>query len=317
MLKEKFDNPKILAILTVFFWSFSSLLAKLISIKSPFLLFSISFVFALIIYILYAFKTFGNNFIRKLKKIPAKYFFIGLSGYYAVWLGNTMSFRAYDSAAETTVLNYTWLIFTVFFAEIFFNKQKKKNLTAIIEYLGILAAFASVFVLSVKGNVNDFEISNTKGLAWGLFGGLSYGFFSAYSSTISKENQSIFLISAISSGLIAMLITAYFFNGNLISQIKNLTLKDIALTAALGILVDALGYIMWTRSLTIARNNQISVSKIVSIIFILPVSSLIVISIFLKEYTMYKPYFLVSIFFLLIGSFLSQKSKFIANRIKG
>ena len=198
-------------------------MAKLISIKSPYLLFSLSFSFALIIYIVYAYRNYGKELFRQFRHIPVKYFLIGLSGYYAVWVGNTESFRAFDSASETTVLNYTWLIFTVFFTETIFRRKKQLNLKSIIEYTGVFAAFVSVYVLAVKGRWGQFDIGNVEGIFWGLFGGMAYGFFSAYSGTIPKKKQPVFLISAILSGLLAMLLTSYFTSGNLIAQAKQLT----------------------------------------------------------------------------------------------
>lgn len=316
MDKNILQKPKFLAILTVVFWSFSSLLAKLISLQSPYLLFSISFSFALVIYFIVAYQFYNKQLIRILKKIPVKYFCIGLSGYYAVWVGNTESFRAFNSASETTVLNYTWLIFTVVFSEFFFRKKKTITLKNIIEFSGIFLGFISVYTLSVQGKLLSFQVSNLKGILWGLFGGISYGFFSAYSSTLNEKKQILFLIAAITSSLIAMLITSYFKSGNIIKQIQHLSWQQLSLTALLGILVDALGYIMWTRSLTISRYKKINVSKIVSFIFLLPVTSLVIVSLFFKEITIFKPYFISSILFLLLGLVLTQKSKDLTIQLK-
>jgi drug/metabolite transporter (DMT)-like permease len=316
MLNGVFNKPHTLAILTVLCWSFSSLLAKLISIQSPYLLFSFSFSFALIVYLIIAYKIYRNHLFQTIKKVPIKYFLIGLCGYYAVWIGNTESFRAFNSASETTVLNYTWLIFTVFFSETIYKKQDSISLKNFIEFLGILFGFISVFILAVHGNILSFKINNINGILWGLFGGMSYGFFSAYSSTLNKERQIIFLISAISASLLAMLITSYFKSGNIILQAQKLSWQKIGLTALLGLLVDALGYIMWTRSLSISRTKNINVSKTVSIIFILPLTSLLIVSFYLKEYTITKPYFIVCILFLLGGLALTQKSGKVVKLIK-
>lgn len=316
MPKGVFNKPQVLALLTVLCWSFSSLLAKLISIQSPYLLFSFSFSFALIIYLIIAYRIYHKHLFRALRKVPFKYLIIGLSGYYAVWVGNTESFRAFNSASETTVLNYTWLIFTVFFSETIYRKKDSISLKSTIEFLGILLGFISVFILAVQGNILNFKINNINGILWGLFGGMSYGFFSAYSSTLTKERQIIFLISAISASLLAMLITSYFKSGNIILQAQKLSWQKIGLTALLGLLVDALGYIMWTRSLSISRLKNINVSKTVSIIFILPVTSLLIVSFYLKEYTIIKPYFIVCILFLLSGLLLTQKSEKVIKYIR-
>jgi len=316
MPKGIFNKPQALAILTVLCWSFSSLLAKLISIQSPYLLFSFSFSFALIVYLIIAYKIYRKHLFQAIRKVPFKYFLIGLCGYYAVWVGNTESFRAFNSASETTVLNYTWLIFTVFFTETIYQKKDSISLKSSIEFLGIILGFISVFILAVQGNILSFKINNINGILWGLFGGTSYGFFSAYSSTLNKERQIIFLISSISASLLAMLITSYFTSGNIILQAQKLSWQKIGLTALLGLLVDALGYIMWTRSLSISRAKNINVSKVVSIIFILPVASLLIVSFYLQEYTIIKPYFIVCILFFLGGLVLTQRSGYVTKFIK-
>ncbi len=312
------NNPRILAVLTIVFWSFSSLLAKLISIRSPYLLFSFSFSFAILVYLIYALRLYGTKlFFQKIKKLPIKYFILGLTGYYAVWVGNTESFIAYDSASETTILNYTWLIFTVFFSETVFHSLRGKfTLKVLIEYLGIAAAFFSIYILALEGKLNSFDFTNSKGILWGLFGGISYGFFSAYSGTIDKNQQPVFLLSAVFAGLIAMLVTTFFTTNSFSDELQNIQLSDILLAAALGILVDAFGYIMWTRSLSVARNQKLNVAKVVSIVFVLPVTSLVIISLFLKEYTIFKPYFLASLGVLIIGALLAQRSQSIAASIR-
>lgn len=309
------QNPKVLAILTVIFWSFSSTFARLISLSSPYLLFCMSFVFALIIYLAYAGFLYKGDFIRKLKRIPARYFLIGLFGYYAIWVGNTESFLSYNSASETTVLNYTWLIFTVFFSQLFFRPPSSINARFMVGNLGVLFCFLAVYFLAVEGRIGTFDFSNTRGLFWGLAGGMAYGFFSAYSSKIPKEEHPLFLIAAISSSLLAMLATAIFRNDSFAESVLKITAFDVLIAFAMGVLVDAFGYVMWTGSLRQASKLDIDISKVASIIFFLPVLSLVIVSIVFGENTIFKDYFLFSLVFLLSGIFLSQKAELISGFI--
>ncbi|MCF8234461.1 MAG: DMT family transporter [Bacteroidales bacterium] len=306
------NNPRTLAILTVVFWSFSSTLARMLSFSSPYLLFCLSFLFALVIYLFYAQRTYHKDLIKKLKTIPFRYFVIGLFGYYAIWLGNTESFLSYNSASETTVLNYTWLIFTVVFFQLMFRDQSKKLVALIPAYAGLLLCFISVYMLATGGSTGLFAFRNLHGLLWGLGGGMAYGFFSAYSSRVRKEDHPLFLIAALSSSLIAMLITFLLKNPMPLKVLAEITLHDILFAFAMGVLVDALGYIMWTRSLRLAKVKKADVSIIASIIFVLPALSLLIVSLVFCEPIILKGYFLLSLLFLLAGIWMTQKSEGIA-----
>lgn len=306
------NNPKTLAILTVVFWSFSSSLARMLSLSSPYLLFCMSFLFALLIYLAYAYKNYGHKLISKLRKVPFRYFVIGLFGYYAIWLGNTESFLSYNSASETTVLNYTWLIFTVVFFQLFFRDRSKSTVQSIPAYAGLFFCFLSVYILASGGSLGFFRFENIPGLLWGLGGGMAYGFFSAYSSKVSREDHPLFLIAALSSSLFAMLLTFFLKNPMPVQILAELGVRDILFAFAMGVLVDALGYIMWTRSLRLARVKRMDVSKLASIIFILPVLSLLIVSLVFREQTFLKNYFLISLLFLITGIWISQKSETIA-----
>ncbi|MFO8130422.1 MAG: DMT family transporter [Bacteroidales bacterium] len=306
------NNPKILALLTVIFWSFSSTLARLLSFSSPYLLFCLSFASALFIYLTYARTVYKRGLWQKLRQIPVKYFLAGLLGYYAIWVGNTESFLSYDSASETTVLNYTWLVFTVFFSTMIFNRPKKITVRAITGNVGLLLCFLSVYILAVEGRFTSFNFSNTAGLLWGLMGGMAYGLFSAYSANIPRDKRLLFLIAAVSSSLAAMLITAIFRDSSFRESIAAITLYDILYAFALGVLVDAVGYIMWTRSLQRAVATGTAIFKIASIIFLLPLLSLVIVSLVFNEKTIFEPYFLASILLLLAGIAMAQKAEGIA-----
>lgn len=309
------EKPRFLAVLTVLFWSFSSMLARMLSLSAPYFLFCISFAVALVIYLIYARCIYKKELFKRLRQIPAKYYFIGLLGYYAIWIGNTESFQSYDSASETTVLNYTWLIFTVFFSELIFNRPGRYTKKTALSYLGIIFCFASVYLLAVEGNLHLFDFQNTEGLLWGLGGGISYGLFSAYSSKIPKNKHPLFLIAAVSSSLIAMIFTTILQDASTAGIIYEISPKDIMAAIGLGVLVDALGYIMWTRSLREAKKKGMNISKIASVIFVLPVISLIIVSISFGENLLLRNYFIGSLALLLAGIILSQYPGLFTGRI--
>jgi len=305
-------NPKTLALITITFWSFGSYLARLMAIKSQFLLQGISYVFTFLTLLIYCLFLYKNSFFDKVKSNMKKGLLIGPFGYFVYSFALMQSFRAFDSASETTILNYTWLIFTVLFTDLLFRKksQKSKNLR-LVETFGIGLGFIAVVVLATRGKITGFEISNIKGFAWGLLSGISYGFFSAYSSTVDSKDQSAFLLSSILVSLGLMSI----FSIQEIGLIHTITLNDLVVVAIRGCLLNGAGYITWTSANRIAREKDISISRIASLMFLLPLLSLIIIAVFMKENILLKPYFLVSLALIILSGFLSQKSETIANMI--
>jgi drug/metabolite transporter (DMT)-like permease len=309
------NNPQLLTIATVLLWSFGPFLGRLVSLKSAVVLLSISFLFTFLTMLLFTFITHCLSLSNIVKAFSFKYLFFGLFGYFFYWFAFTQSFRAYNTGSEATVLNYTWPIFTIVFTELFFNnrnKGKKTKVIHVVESIGIFLGFLSILILATKGNVFSFNLANGIGLAWGLAAGASYGLFSAYSSTVSKEKQSIFLLYATFVSLAAMLTVS-------LSEAKifaTLTVNDIIIVALLGAVIDGLGYIAWTRANRVAREKNIDISSVASIVFTLPILSLVVITICLKETTLFQLYFLTSLLFVFLSSFLCQKPSFISNLFK-
>lgn len=304
------DNPKFLVISTITIWSFGAYLARLVSIKSQFLFLSISFSFTLITFLSYFSYLYRGSFYKRLRTTKIKYFFYGLFGYFIYWMGMIQSFRAFDSASETTILNYTWPIFTVIFTETLFRKESKKTVThRLIESVGIALGFMSVIILATKGNIFSFDISNIKGILWGLLGGISYGVFSSFSSSVPKEEHKTFLLSSIFVSWLLML----FLGVSELHLIKTLHIKDILIVACLGFLLDGVGYILWTRANRIAYEQKVNISSLASLMFILPLLSLIIIAIFLKETQLFQSYFVLSLLLILASSVLCQKSERISS----
>lgn len=311
------QNPKILAIITVLLWSFSIPLARFISLSSPYLLFSISFACALMIFLLRARSIYGNQLFSRIRAIPAQYYFIGVLGYYAIWLGNTKSFQSFDSASETTVLNYTWLVFTVLFSQLIFNRPKRVTTEVIVRNTGILLCFFAVYVLAMEGNIGGFNYANSHGIFWGLAGGASYGFFSAYSMRVPEKDHILFLLAAVFSGLVLMVLTYLIGTKNVVADLSDIRFQDILFALAIGVFVDAFGYMTWTRALQLARIRSIDISKLASIVFVLPVTSLSLVFLVFREAAIFKSYFLLSLVLLLFGIWLAQRSAFFTRLLNG
>ena len=235
---------------------------------------------------------------------------IGPFGYFIYSIGLIKSYRSFNSASETTILNYTWPIFTILITKLFFRKRRSESkLFRVFEWAGVLFGFLSVFILATKGHINTFQISNISGIAWGMLSGISYGFFSSYSSTIDKDDIASFLLVSISVSLIISIV----FSIKELALIKQITAQDILVVGILGCLLDGLGYIAWATANSIANEKKINISSVASLMFILPFLSLIVIFFFLRESTLFELYFIVSLLLIIISGILSQKTETITN----
>jgi drug/metabolite transporter (DMT)-like permease len=297
------NNPKTLILLTILVWSFGPSFGKILSDKSQFLLLAITFTFTLITMSIYFLKT-EKNISSKIKKTKPMYFLVGLTGYFLYWIFFFQSMRAYAEASTPTVLNYTFPIFTIILTNLLFNKTKRSFLFRFIEGAGLSIGILGVAVLATQGNISSFNIFNLEGLLWGIATGLSYGFFSSYSSTVKKEDHSIFLLSSIFASWILMAI----FSFSELYLLSTFTIKEFLAAAALGILPDGIGYITWTKSNSIARRKKIDISKIASLVFFLPITSSIVIALFFGENNLLQPYFIISIILVAISSFICQRA---------
>lgn len=300
------NKPYVLAIITILFWGFGSFLSRLMSMKSEFILLSIAYVFTLITMLTYFLYEHKGNFLGLFKNLTIKDILFGPFGYFLYSVGLMQSFRAFNSASETAILNYTWPVFTVIFSETLFQTQAKKSrLFHLVEGMGIFCGLLAVMILATKGNITTLDFLNIKGVGWGLLSGISYGIFSAYSGTVTKERQGGFLLSSIITSLVLMML----FSIKEISLISTFTFQDLLIVFILGSLLNGVGYITWTTANRIAREEEINISSIASLMFILPILSLTIIAIFLKETELFEVYFLVSLIFVVTSSILCQKAQ--------
>lgn len=306
-------NPKLLASLSIILWSFGGYLTKLISIRSQFLLLSLSFTFTFISLFVYNLVIYRSAIWDSLKTIKPRYFMFGVLGYFVYWIGLVQGTRSFGTVSEITILNYTWPVFTVLFTGLFFHTDRKRTLTSkIIEWIGITLGLSSVVILSTQGNVSSLSFSNLPGLAWGLLAGISYGMFSAYSSGVPKKDHSLFLLASIFTSWILMLM----FSSTEFNLVRTLSISDIFVAAALGFLLDGIGYLLWTRANRLARERQISISSVASIMYLVPVISLIIVAILLREGQLFQVYFIISLLFVLAGSIICQRIEPIEQRVK-
>ncbi|MBF0530517.1 MAG: DMT family transporter [Deltaproteobacteria bacterium] len=306
-------NPKLLAVATVFMWAIFAPVAKAISDRSQYLFVAGTF--------LCSFITFGGVGLLRWRRqkgqgfrgFKATYLFYGLFGFFFYYLGLNNCFREFPTAGGTVVLNYTWPIFTVIFSELIFRRTRKPVLYRLVEWTGIGIAFFAVYVLATKGQLGAVDFSRVAGLSWGLMAGASYGFFSAYSSTVPQSSQGLFLLISTFVSFFAMLPLA----ATETYLLSSMTFTDVLLMFTMGGVLNALGNFFWTSANIQAREKNIDISSVSSIIFFLPVISVILVSLIFREEELLKPYFAITILLLTGGSWLCQKTSWIVDLITG
>ena len=304
-------NPKTLAAITVGLWSFTGVVGSQIAFRSGYLLLVLSFSFTLLTF--YLFFSRGRTRGARLRDLANRpqYFAFGLFGYFIYYVGRVQSYRAFQTASEATLLNYTWPLFTIVFAQVLFSRQKRDGAVRWIEGLGMVFGVASVFLVATQGQLSSLRLANGPGVAWGLLAGISYGFYSAYSATVPEEEQAHFLLASIAGSWAFMLICAV----SEAFSVRTLTPRDVLLAVFLGCLADGLGYIAWTRANRLAHEMGLRVSAIASMTLALPLFNAFWISVLLRETALLSPGFLLSLGLIVASSVLCQRAEQIANRL--
>lgn len=300
------NNPKFLALLTILFWSFGIFLTRVISIKAPYINLSIQFFFIFLFFLFYNIAYYRRNLLQKILHIKTAYLLFGLFGYFIYFIGLFKSFALFNGASVTAILNYTFPLFTVIFRDLMFTKPKPRTfMVSVLEYSGLILGFVSILLVATRGNIHSLQITNVAGIAWGLSAGISYGIFSAYSSSVTQQDQPIFFLAATcESWILSIFLAIPEF-----SSIKQLPVSDYFYQAILAFVVNALGFLTWTRANRLANIMHIPISSVASLLYILPFLSLSIISFFLKETELFKPYFLISLVLLILGTYICQKSE--------
>jgi drug/metabolite transporter (DMT)-like permease len=307
-------QPTRLALVSIGLWSFGMYLGRLISISSEFILLGIAYCFTFITLLIYHRGQNKGQQVWSLSRLKLNYFLVGPFGYGLYSIGLIQSFRAFNTASETTILNYTWPMFTVLFtAALNRGGQKRAFSTRLIEAVGILMGFLAVIVLSSEGNFTELSFSNPAGILWGLLSGASYGFFSAYSSRVSKEDHSLFLLASVSISILLVGILSI----PEIDLLPTFTPTIILIAVILGSLMDGVGYITWTKANRLVEENRAtsSIASIAALMYALPVLSLVIITLLLGERSIFQGYFAASLVLVVLSAVICDRAEQIGARL--
>ena len=284
------DNPTALTAVTVALWSTGAVLGKLLSESSGYLELVLGFLIAAATIVIIRMTLLRRRFPRKL--FTVRTIAVGIVGYGLYWICYFKCFRLSDSASLPVLFNYTWPIFTVIFSHMMNSGSESPARVKLIELGGMALGLAGIW-FAVSSGTEQFTPQLAGVIGWGLAAGASYGLFSAFSATIAKEDQLDFLLLAIVASSLFLLP----FSFDEFGKIYQLTLRDLGLIALFGVGSEALGSLFWLQANRQARELNIDISRAASLIFFLPLLSLVIISIVFGERDLFRPGFFIGCLF--------------------
>jgi len=302
-------SARLLAGITIVVWSFAALMVKLFSTDARFLPLGLTFALSLTACGAYHIASYPRSWWHRLARLRVLHFAFGQLGYFGYTVPLVQCFRSFDTASTPTVLNYTWPVFTVLFTNAI-RRRLRSGYARRVEAAGVLLGFAAVAVVATDGRLAGALQMNAGGVLWGLLAGMSYGVFSAFSSTVPRRSNSAFLVASTltSLAIVAPLSAMEWRHGAAIS--------GAGLAAALyyGAVANGLGYITWTRANRLANEQGIPIASIASLMFVLPITSLMIVSLALGEREFLRPHFALAVLLVTAGSELCRRSERTAPR---
>lgn len=258
----------IFAITTVFMWSTLAAVVKLLLSDIPNLE-----ALAISSYISSGFLLIANMFTGKIKIMKSLKFkdigiisglgFIGLFVYSALYYYGLSQL----TSQEACIVNYLWPIMLVIFSCIIL----KEKLT-VMKAVAMVCSFVGIVVLSM-GSGDNSEGNVTLGIVGCIIAAACYGLFSVLNKKFNYD-QSIsmmifWLVAAVCSTILGLVTEDWV----------SLDGKQWLGMLWLGVVVDAIAYLLWA----IALNGAGNTAKIANIAYLTPFLSLVVSALLLKE----------------------------------
>lgn len=258
----------IFAITTIFMWSTLAAVVKLLLSDIPNLQ-----ALAISSYISSGFLLIVNVFTGKIKVMKTLNLkdigiisglgFIGLFVYSALYYYGLSQL----TSQEACIVNYLWPIMLVIFS-CFILKEKLTAMKAV----AMVCSFVGIVVLSM-GSGENTDGNVTLGIVSCIIAAACYGLFSVLNKKFNYD-QSIsmmifWLVAAVCSTILGLVTEEWV----------SLDGKQWLGMLWLGIVVDAIAYLLWTLALNGASNT----AKIANIAYLTPFLSLVVSALLLKE----------------------------------
>jgi drug/metabolite transporter (DMT)-like permease len=311
----KLQKPHFYAILTVIIWSFAASIMRMMLNNNSVISLNVSYFFGLLSYFFLAINEYGSisKIIEKIKLFDFKYYLFGSFGYFFCYLFMDLTYENFNkNISLTTIMNYTWPLLSFIFIT-FIVKKSKFNKNTLIEILGLCIAFFGIIYFATEGTLCLSGINNPKAIFFGLMIGISYGAFSAFSFKIGPSEITAFNLISISIGLILNITYSIFFAE---FNFKNFVYQDLIWCVIFGVFVDCFGYHFWGKAKSLANQMNINIAPVTSIVFFLPIISLLILAILFQEDSTKKNWFWISFILVFVGSVIVSKSEFLITQIK-
>ncbi len=256
-----FLNGYVLALVSVFFWSFNVLIAHYLSNQlTPFqIAFGRWFVAALVLLPLTA-KSVWNN--RKILWIHRKHVFV--SALIAVVLQNTI---VYQAGRTASVINMALLgtmapIFLVIFSKIFLHTS-----ISVKQIIGFGIALLGVLIIISKGRLNDLlHIPVVPGDFWMLFMTVIFGAYGVLQTRKTDVPALTLLGAMVFIGV--LILTPVFLITLWTDPVRHLTTEAVVIVIYMGVCPSIISYLCWDISL-----EKIGALKTGLLYYLMPVFS--------------------------------------------
>jgi drug/metabolite transporter (DMT)-like permease len=301
-------SPIQYAMITILCWSFGISIMKMMINNNQMLAMNVSYFFGIITLLLICLKEYGSfkKLIEILKSFSIWHYVFASTGYFFCYLFTELTYESFEKDISiVTVLNYTWPIFSFLFIRFFVQREKFTKKT-MLEIIGLIVAFAGIFILATKCGMAGAGAINLTGIGLGLMIGVSYGLFSAFSFKLNTNVVTAFMLLAVVLGLILNLIYSMCFTN---FNLSNFVWQDLFWCLLFGVVIDGLGYYFWGKAKSLANEQKINIAPITSSVFFLPIFSITISSLLFKAESINHAYFWISFGMVFIGSMVIKLSE--------
>ncbi|WP_432666379.1 DMT family transporter [Wukongibacter baidiensis] len=171
------------------------------------------------------------------------------------------------TASEGFILAYTWPMLVLILSFIILKEK-----VTIKKLLGIFISFSGIVIITTKGDILNFSLTNLSGNILALGGALVFALFSVLGKKYNFD-KTISVFIYFTSALVFLIPTVSIY-----SEFVWPSLKILPWIIYNGIFVNGVSYIFWFKALENGETHIIS-----NLLYLTPFVSLIYISIFLNE----------------------------------
>jgi len=268
LFKAKKFNTYINLALCILLWASIPVATKkiLVELDSLQTLFYSTILSTLVLGLMLIFQKKTGDLKKYNKSQYSSMFFLGFLGNYMyyIFLYGALS---KTTASEGFILTYTWPILVLILSFVIL-----KDKVTLQKLVGIFISFFGIIIITTKGNISPFNLTNLQGDILAISGALVFALFSVLGKKFNFDKTiSVFIYFL--SALIFIIPTVLIFSKIVFPSF------DVWLWIIYnGIFVNGISYIFWFKALESGETHIVS-----NLLYLTPFISLIYISIFLNE----------------------------------